>query len=257
MVDNLTIKCEEVAHDLKKKWYNVFYVGLYGSQNYNLHTEKSDYDFKALIIPTLSDLVKNSKPLSKVYEYEWGQVEVKDIRNYIESAVKVNINFLEILSTQYFWCDDDELADKMRSFFVPLIKNQWCQYLRATHWMMMQKFHALRHPFPSKLDVIAKFGYDPKQLCHIQRLSFEIFDYCKGITPNFIVDWDERDLLMWLKEWKVPNSAVDSYVESILHSTQIVMDEYLSTHKDSFEIKEQMIMFSQDLITNYIIWTHK
>lgn len=253
----LTLKCKEVYDLIESKWYNVFYVWLYGSQNYNLDTPSSDFDFKVLIIPSLEDLVRKQKPLSTMYEFEWWQVEVKDIRNYIESAVKVNINFLEILSTNYFWSDDYDLAEQMRSFFVPLTKNQWCQYLRATHWMMMQKFHALRHPFPSKVDVIAKFGYDPKQLCHIQRLSFEIFDYCNWKTPDFWIDWDERDLLIWLKEWKVPDSAVDSYVESILQCTQVVMDKYLSEHKDSFETKGQMIRFSQDLIINYIIWSLK
>lgn len=45
--------------------------------------------------------------------------------------------------------------------------------------MQEQKFHALRHPFPSKLDVIERFGYDPKQLCHIIRLALLMERYRK------------------------------------------------------------------------------
>lgn len=249
----LTLKCKEIYDLIEARWYNVFYVWLYGSQNYNLDTPSSDFDFKVLIIPSLEDLVRKQKPLSTMYEFDWWQVEVKDIRNYIESAVKVNINFLEILCTQYFYSPYDELAEQMRSYFVPLLKNQWCQYVRATHWMMMQKFHALRHPFPSKLDVIAKFGYDPKQLCHIQRLSWEIFDYCQWKTTYFLQDWEHRDLLIMLKEWGVPDSSVDSYVQDVLQSTQVVMDEYLKTHSDTFDVKDSMVKFSQDLIINFIL----
>ena len=91
------------AYDELSKEYNVFYIALYGSQNYNLQTENSDLDFKAIIIPTLEDLVNQNKPTSKVYMYDWGQIEVKDIRNYIESAVKVNVNFIELLNTEYYY----------------------------------------------------------------------------------------------------------------------------------------------------------
>ena len=37
---------------LEDKGYNVIYVGLYGSQNYNLDDEESDIDAKAIIVPT-------------------------------------------------------------------------------------------------------------------------------------------------------------------------------------------------------------
>lgn len=256
---SILIRCEEVAKDLKKKGYNVFYVGLYGSQNYNLHTEKSDYDFKALIIPSLEDLVKNSKPISKVYDYDWGQVEAKDIRNYIDSAVKVNINFLEILSTKYFWASDYDLAGEMRAFFVPLVKNQWCQYIRAAYWMMEQKFHALRHEYPTKVDVLAKYGYDPKQLCHIRRLSWEIEKYCLGETPDFIVKWDERRILMEIKEWHVDDTIVDEYVEQIFSHTREIVDSYIESHTDTFETKKKVIDFSNNLIINNIksLWVTK
>lgn len=74
-----------------------------------------------------------TKPTSKIYEYQGGQIEVKDIRNYIESAVKVNVNFIELLSTPYFYSPDMENAMKLRSFFKPLLDEQGEIYLRACH----------------------------------------------------------------------------------------------------------------------------
>lgn len=42
---------------LEDKGYQVIYIGLYGSQNYNLDDELSDIDCKAIILPSLHDMV--------------------------------------------------------------------------------------------------------------------------------------------------------------------------------------------------------
>lgn len=36
---------QEAKEAVEKLWYEVYYIWLYGSQNYNLDTEKSDYDY--------------------------------------------------------------------------------------------------------------------------------------------------------------------------------------------------------------------
>ena len=63
---------EELMHvavkELQKKGYNVIFIALYGAQNYNLKRSKSDYDYKAVVVPSLRDIVFNSKPVSLVEE---------------------------------------------------------------------------------------------------------------------------------------------------------------------------------------------
>jgi len=44
--------------------YNVVGVFLYGSQNYELDYSGSDVDSKAIILPTLNDIVFNRQPVS-------------------------------------------------------------------------------------------------------------------------------------------------------------------------------------------------
>jgi predicted nucleotidyltransferase len=76
-------------------------VFLYGSQNYGISTENSDVDTKAILIPTVQDLVLG-KPISREVHLENGEhCEVKDIRELIRMFEKQNINFLEILFTDY------------------------------------------------------------------------------------------------------------------------------------------------------------
>lgn len=235
-------------HTELSKEYNVFYIALYGSQNYWIDTEKSDLDFKAIIIPTLEDLVNQTKPTSKVLEYDWGQVEVKDIRNYIESAVKVNVNFIELLSTEHYLSVYPE-AEEFRSFFTPLLREQWIIYLRACYGMILQKFHALRHPFPSKLEVIEKFGYDPKQLCHIVRLELLMERYLKW-DYSFYHSWVEKDLLMEIKSIRHSQWYVDAILDAKLQLGENIILKY--TKLPTFETKHKLIQFSRDLIIKTI-----
>ena len=52
--------------------YNVVGVFLYGSQNYELDYSGSDVDSKAIILPTLNDIVFNRQPVSR--HLIWGMV---------------------------------------------------------------------------------------------------------------------------------------------------------------------------------------
>ena len=36
------------------------------------------------------DLINNSKPVSKIYKFEFGEIDIKDIRLYVDNIVKVN-----------------------------------------------------------------------------------------------------------------------------------------------------------------------
>ena len=78
-------------------------VFLYGSQNYGTSTENSDVDTKAILIPSFSDLILR-EPISKeIHLANNEHCEVKDIRELVKMFKKQNINFLEILYTNYCW----------------------------------------------------------------------------------------------------------------------------------------------------------
>ena len=63
---------------LEERGYKVIYIGLYGSQNYNLSDEQSDIDVKAIILPTLQDIIFR-KVTSTTIECENGNIDVKDL----------------------------------------------------------------------------------------------------------------------------------------------------------------------------------
>ena len=158
-------------------------LALQGSQNYQLDTEFSDVDTKLIIVPTFEEIAMNKQPLSTTHVRENDEhIDFKDIRLYINTFRKQNINFLEILFTPY----------KITN---PLYASEWNRLVEArediAHYnpyravkalkgMAMEKYHALKHPYPSKLEVLAEYGYDPKQLHHLLRLEEFLDRYISG-----------------------------------------------------------------------------
>ena len=64
--------------------YNVVGVFLYGSQNYELDYEGSDVDSKAIVLPTLNDIVLNKQPISTTIDMGDNCLcDVKDIRKLL------------------------------------------------------------------------------------------------------------------------------------------------------------------------------
>lgn len=155
--------------------YEVVGVFLQGSQNYGLDTKDSDIDTKAIILPSLDDIINNKQPVSTTYEIgeRKEHIDVKDIRVYFETILKMNISFLEILFTKY-----KILNPKYEKLTRPLFENRellasWNRQglYKTIAGMSSQKLKDLKHPYPNALEKISKFGYDPKQLHHIVRLE--------------------------------------------------------------------------------------
>lgn len=93
-------KAKVLEHYAESQLLGIF---VYGSQNYSIATETSDVDTKAILVPTLEELCLG-KPVSRELHLDNGEhCEVKDIRELVKMFRKQNINFLEILYTDYCW----------------------------------------------------------------------------------------------------------------------------------------------------------
>ena len=163
-----------------KKFPNLelVYMAVQGSQNYGLDCYGdgyySDLDTKAIVLPSLDDIVQNKQPLSFVYVLENNEhIDIKDIRVMFEMFKKQNINFIEILFSHYNY-----INPKYADFFNELISNRekiarynHNQTLRCIAGMSMEKLKAMCHPYPTIKDKIDKYGYDGKQLHHIIRMN--------------------------------------------------------------------------------------
>lgn len=160
-------------------------VGIFcqGSQNYGLDVPNSDIDTKLIVLPTLKDISYNRQPVSTTHVRENNEhIDLKDIRLMFNTFRKQNLNFLEILFTKYkivnpIYADSWELliqdAERIAHYNI-------YSAVKAMQGHALEKYHAMEHKYPSKLDVLAKFSYDPKQLHHLVRIEDYIRSYISG-----------------------------------------------------------------------------
>ena len=145
--------------ELEKDGYIVLYIGLYGSQNYNVDDEKSDIDAKVIVLPKLDDIVFR-KTVSLIREFKEGACDVKDLITYYNIVKKGNFSFLEPFYSNYFIGDAF-----LRCLFKQIPVNKM-----SILGGMLEKRKALTHEYPSKVEEFKEFGCDPKQYHHIVRL---------------------------------------------------------------------------------------
>lgn len=215
---------EELMHvavkELQKKGYNVIFIALYGAQNYNLKRSKSDYDYKAVVVPSLRDIVFNSKPVSLVEEMPFdGQVDVKDVRLIVDQWKKGASNFVELLYSDWFWVNPDYSP----MFWFILNRDAIAHAneesaLKAIVGQIKEKFNALDHPYPVQVEEVEKYGYASKQLSHEMRLlamlsKFKQEDYAyilnpfKGSDLNMQKYWGE---ILGVKDRQINYSAAQA-----------------------------------------------
>lgn len=160
-------------------------VGLFyqGSGNYGLDYEGSDVDTKLIVTPTLDDIIFNRKPVSTTHIRNNDEhTDWKDIRLMFSTFRKCNLNFTEILFTKY-------------KIVNPLYMKQWDRIVdnneliarynevaavRTMKGIAMEKYHAMEHRYPSKIEIIDKYGFDGKQVHHLFRVEEYLQRYIDG-----------------------------------------------------------------------------
>lgn len=245
--------------------YKVAYICLHGSQNYGLdmHTDDydSDFDMKAIVVPTLDDLITNSKPISTVYKTEWGQCDVKDIRVYFETLLKANPAYIETLFTPFHLVDQDfkDEFSHMFSLKEKLVFTLRAQFIRAMYGMMCEKEKAMCHPYPTIAHKIEKFGYDGKQVHHIQRLWVMMQDYFYRQLPLsqcFYPDEEEIPFLIGLKLNTYPLNFAKQFVGDTMAKAKEFKDGVLSKIDEGsidYSIKDDFLSLSKSIIKNKIV----
>lgn len=183
-------------------------ICLQGSQNYGLdiYTDsyKSDVDTKAIIIPSLEDVVMNKKPISTTHILPNNEhLDIKDIRLYFDNFKKQNINFVEILFTDFYLVNPKykDLWEILLYFREDIAHYNRNAALRCMAGMSMEKKKALCHPYPSLIDKIKKYGYDGKQLHHIIRMYNFITCYAlNGTYEECLKFLPQREEMMKAKK---------------------------------------------------------
>lgn len=230
---------------IKSLGYEVIGIFLQGSQNYNLDIYEKDYmsdiDTKCLVVPKLEDLISGSNMVSVKYDFEGEQIDVKDIRVMMEMWKKQNQSYLEILFTKYKIITPKykKLMNDILRLKNEIVQINIPQLARCISGMSKEKVVALEHEYPATIKKIEKYGYDPKQLASIIRLSHLIENiFENNMSFDKAIWYDEgsvRDYMLDIKRGKKTleearelAALYDSKIEAI---KDMVVDKY---GKDDF-----------------------
>lgn len=227
---------------LESKGYNVIYIGLYGSQNYNLDDECSDIDVKAIILPSLHDIIFR-KVTSKTIECENGNIDVKDLLTFYDVIKKGNFSYIESIQTEYSIGDE-----YIKNLFKQVKLNQ-----KSVVGAMYEKRKALTHEYPSKVAEFEKWGFDPKQHHHILRL-YDLLQ--KNLQENneyrsFLTYSDDNDVRKMLLSTKRNKEAltkeeVEEESDNIINRARELVD--YNYHYEVIDLDAEINKYIEDKI---------
>lgn len=199
-------------------------IFLQGSQNYGLDLPTSDVDTKLIIAPTFKDVAMNKKPVSTTHiRANEEHIDFKDIRLYMQTFRKQNLNFLEILFTDYFILNPIYAEQWNRLVIARESIANFNRYrgVQSMKGIAMEKWYAMEHRYPSKIEIIDKYGYDPKQLHHLLRVEDYLERYIEGESYEKCLRPADPEYLIAVKKGiysleearKVGQRAIDHVIE--------------------------------------------
>lgn len=177
-------------------------IFLQGSQNYGLEVPGSDVDTKLIVTPTFEEIAFNRKPHSTTHiRANEEHIDFKDIRLYMGTFKKQNLNFLEILFTPYkivnpLYADQWERLVEAREAIAHMNRYRAVQSMKG---IALEKYHAMEHRYPSKVDIIDAHGYDNKQLHHLLRAENYLERYIRGESYENCLRPSDPEALRWEK----------------------------------------------------------
>lgn len=165
-------------HYLESKQYfaenNIVGIFLQGSQNYGLETEDSDIDTKLITTPTLNEFIYNRKPMSTThFRANKEHIDFKDIRLMFDTFRKQNLNFIEILFTDYKIINPMYAKEWNKLIAANEIIAHYNPYfaVKAMSGIALGKRYALTKETETHKEAFEKFDYDPKQLYQLVRID--------------------------------------------------------------------------------------
>ncbi len=231
MEENLIMaRLYEHLEEVRAHGYQPLYICLQGSQNYNLDYEHSDIDTKAMVVPTLRDVVLTHKPVSTTHVMENNEhCDLKDIRLMFNNFKKQNINFLEVLFSPYYWVDEryEEEFEQLRAHAEGIAHYNEGVAVKCMLGMAREKYKAMEHPYPALIDKIEKYGYDGKQLHHIVRLREFMERYVSGESFSNCLISKHRGHLIKLKKNEFPLKETRIIAETELGKMEKAVNDFL------------------------------
>jgi hypothetical protein len=187
-----------------------------GSMNYGFFKEGvSDVDCKAIILPSFEDMCLDKEWYSKEVHHDNEHIDVKDIRYIREMFKKQNINFIEMLFTQY-----KIINPKYEKLFTEYFLNN-----RETiaHYDRQKTLNSISGQL---LHTLHQDPTDRKKVYNADRLLYFLSGYLLGdnYIDCMIPKGSLHDILWELKYGDIPISS--EFIEQIETAVKGMQEKY-------------------------------
>jgi predicted nucleotidyltransferase len=209
-------------------------IFLQGSQNYGLDIEDSDIDTKLIVVPTWEDICFNRKPVSTTHiRANDEHIDLKDIRLYIQTFRKQNLNFVEILFTPYKIINPRYVDswNKLVENREAIARYNPAGAVKTMKGIALEKFHAMEHRYASKIAIIDKYGYDCKQLHHLFRVEEFLSRYIAGVPYEECLVPKDCDYLKDVKQNLYGHEEAKTLAAAARFHVEQMYDAFIAEHE--------------------------
>lgn len=211
----------------------IVFLGCQGSQNYNLDNEFSDVDTKLLVLPSFTSLAMNREPVSTTHVLKNNEhMDLKDLRLFIPTLRKQNVNFIEMLFTEYYYVNE-------------LYKEEWMKLIVAreevARFSPNRTVLAMRGIAYNKYKVFnnkvsegfrPELGYDPKQVYQLGRVVEFLERYMEGKdTYAELLQSKQRNKLLSLKSGHLSFQEAEEYMNTEIVRIEALTVDYLAVNR--------------------------
>lgn len=213
----------------------IFGVFNQGSANYGLDYEDSDTDTKCILLPNFESVVSSKDQISFTHVMDNDEhIDFKDIRIYMDLFKKQNHNFLEILFTEYYYVEEKSIPlwKRLKEKREEITHFDYVRSFKSFKGIASDKFHALEHPYPSKMNIINAWGYDPKQLHHLLRIYEFVTRFINGESYEECLHSKQAEYLIRVKQGLHELAFARRIAEETYQKIHDICNEQIEKHKN-------------------------
>lgn len=227
MTDIYQKRLEDRLADAREYADKYFAITAFGSMNYGLDDENSDFDTKMIVLPSLRDICLAKSPISTTIIRDNNEhIEVRDLRLIDRSWRKQGLSALELLFSPYFKTCKYSLWKKYREHREEIAHINPYSLAKYVGGVARTEFKNMTHSTPARQAIIDKYGYDGKCVSHLLRLEDLLNRYLKEWPMEECFIPTQKDLLMnykhqlptaknALNDAKTSLAAIDALVASV------------------------------------------
>lgn len=251
-------RIQEHVDDILLKYPEDRIIGVFyqGSGNYGLDYEGSDVDTKCIILPSVYDLHDMKRESVCHVRSNDEHTDVKDVRLMFELFLKENVNFLEILYTPFYWVNPlyEDLWNEVVDLRNVIINSNKRALLKSLKGIAGEKYHALEHRYPSRIEWLDRFGYDPKQLHHLLRIEEFMRRWLNGSSfSQCLISKQPEALIEMKKGWASLGEARKFASDSMRN-----IEDWYSSEMDKLDepfteaVTRSLTIISQNMLDRYL-----